>query len=38
MRENNYTSIDAKHEAEKAYKAVVNEMAYKGLFSQANSW
>ena len=38
MRENNYTSIDATHEAEKAYKDVVIDIAYKGLFSQADSW
>ena len=38
MRENKYSTIDATHEAEKAYKDVVNEIAYKGLFSQADGW
>ncbi len=38
MREKKYKSIDPTHEAEKAYKATINEIAYKGLFSQADSW
>ena len=38
MRDNKYKSIDATHEAEKEFKEVVNDIAYKGLFSQADSW
>ncbi|KAF2482166.1 hypothetical protein BDY17DRAFT_300427 [Neohortaea acidophila] len=38
LRDNNYSSIDATHEAEKAFKEQINEHGYKGLFSQADSW
>ena len=38
MREKEYKRIEPTHEAEKAYKDTINEIAYKGLFSQADSW
>lgn len=38
MRENKFTTIDATHEAEEAYKKELCDIAYKGLFSQADSW
>ena len=38
MREHDYKTVDATHEAEKAYKEELEEIAYKGLFSQADSW